>query len=245
MPRWFHAHVLPPYELTLIGERRDAFHRTHRRQPVIIVGLRGRWPTQHGTHRMRSAALLLLMLLMHHLLLMHLHVQLLLLLLMKSHQLFLVSVSLHLVRIQIENFCLFVRFLLHVQFHWLPTVVIVTRLLLLLLLLVGLWWRRMHLCLILLLRTITQLLILLMLSGIRGGRVGMACPHVFTQLIRVLVHRTALVTLQRGAPRAGGTYGTGAFRLKMLLMLVRMVTRITSTATAPTPTTVLRILSGR
>lgn len=29
MPGWFHPHVLPPYELTLIGEWRDAFHRAH------------------------------------------------------------------------------------------------------------------------------------------------------------------------------------------------------------------------
>lgn len=192
---------------------------------------------------MRSATLLLLMLLMHHLLLMHLHVQLLLLLLMKSHQLLLVSVSLHFVRIQIENFRLFVRFLLHVQFHRLPSVVVVTGLLLLLLLclllLARLRWRRMHLLLILLLRTVAQLLILLMLPGIRAGRVGMARSYVFTQLIRVLVHCTALVTLQRRASWTGGAYGTGAFRWKMLLMLVRMVTRITPTATTPTPTTVI------
>lgn len=130
---WFNRHVLPPHELTLIRERRNTVYRAHWRQTrVIVVRLCSRWPTQHGTHRMRSRPLLLLMLL-HHLLLMHLHLQLLLLLLllMKPHQLFLVPVSLHLVRVQIQNFCLFVRFLFRLDLYRLPAVVVVRLLLLL------------------------------------------------------------------------------------------------------------------
>lgn len=99
MSLWFDRHVLAPHELALIRKSRNAVHRAHWRQTgMIVVRLCTRWPTQHGTHRMRSGSLLLLM---HHLLLMHLHLQLLLLLMMNPHQFFLVSVSLYLVRIQV------------------------------------------------------------------------------------------------------------------------------------------------
>lgn len=80
---------------------------------------------------MRSSPLLLVVLLLHYLLLVHLHLQLLLLLLMKPHQLLLVPVSLHLVRIEIEYFGLLLRLLFHVRFRRLTTAVVVTRLLLL------------------------------------------------------------------------------------------------------------------
>lgn len=207
--------------------------------------LSGRWPAQHRTHRMRSSPLLLLMLL-HYLLLMHLHLQLLLLLLVKPHQLFLVPVSLHLVRVQIKDFGLLLWFLLQFRFHRLPAIVIVTGLLLLLLLLSGLRRRRVQLLLlILLLRTAPELLILL-LSRITTGRIRMIRSYVFAQLISVLVNSTALVTLNWRTSRTGGTDGTGSFRWKVLLMLIRMVPRITSTSTSTTtPTIVLRVFPRR
>lgn len=188
---------------------------------------------------MRSGPLLLLVLL-HYLLLMHLHLQLLLLLLVQPHQLLLVPMSLHLVRIQIENFRLFLRLLFHLRFHRLSAVVVVASLLLL----ARLRRRRVHLLLLaLLLRTATQLLIR-MLPRISRGRVRVIRSYVFTQVVRVLVHCTALVTLQRWTPRTRGTDGTRPFRRKMLLVLIRMVPRVTSTATT-TPAIVLRVFSRR
>lgn len=226
MSRRFDGYVLTPHKLSLIWERRNTVHGAHWRQSgMIIVRLSGRWPTQHRTHRMRSRPLLL-----QRLLLMHLH-QLLLLLLVEPHQFLLVPVRLDLVRIQIQDLRLLLRLLLHLRLHRLTAIVVEARLVLLLL--ARLRRGRVQLLLTRLLGAATQLLVL-MLPGIATGRSRVVRPYVFTQLIRVFVHRATLVALKWRASRAGGTNRARSLRRKVLLMLVRMIARVTTTATTTT-----------